>query len=71
MSPITSIASFTTPEDIANRALNHLGQDHSITSIISDNSKTAGLVKGVYARLRQSELRRNCWNFATRRSSNK
>src|ERR1017187_541250 len=61
-----STASFLIPEDICNRALQHLGADHQITTL-ADNSKQARLLSGVYHKLRQAELRRDDWDFAIQR----
>src|ERR1035437_7645607 len=62
-----STASFLIPEDICNRALNHIGADHQIATL-ADNSKNARLLKFVYPKLRQAELRNNVWRFAIRRA---
>lgn len=61
---ITS-SGFTLPVDIGNRALHHVGADHELTTI-ADQSKPARLVRSVYTKLRQAELRRNAWTFAIR-----
>lgn len=58
---------FRTPLDIANRALQHCGVTR-ITSFTQDN-KNAAAVAFVYEKLRQAELRRNVWRFATRRTA--
>ena len=50
--------------DIANRALDHLGQPHIET--IGEDSKTYELLSNAYDKLRQPELRRNSWKFAKR-----
>jgi hypothetical protein len=57
---------FNTPEDIANRAVDHMGADHSITSLLTDGSKAQRVILGMYNKLRQAELRRNDWKFSMR-----
>jgi hypothetical protein len=59
---------FNTPEDIANRAMDHMGADHQITSLLTDGTKAQRVIKGMYHKLRQAELRRNDWKFAMRHS---
>lgn len=59
---------YTSPTDIANRALQHIGADHQLQNLISDQSKNQREVFLVYTKLRQAELRRNTWAFAIRRS---
>jgi hypothetical protein len=63
-----SPSGFQSATDIANRALHHLGADHEITSLITDQSKNQRLIKAVYTKLRQAELRRAPWGFAMRHS---
>jgi len=60
---------FKTPIDIANRALDHCGQDplDAVLGFTEDNKK-ARLCGRVYDQLRKSELRRNVWRFAIRRA---
>lgn len=58
---------FTTAEDIANRAIQHVGAKR-ITSL-SDLSKQALEINFCYDKLRQAELRRSVWRFATRRAT--
>jgi len=60
------MAGFSTPVDIANRALQHVGATR-ITAF-TDDSKNAAAVSFVYDKARRAELRRNCWTFATRRT---
>lgn len=55
---------FKTPIDIANRGLQHMGASRIVT--FEDDNKTAAEVSFVYDKLRQAELRRNVWRFATR-----
>jgi hypothetical protein len=50
--------------DIANRALDHLGQPHIVE--IGEDSKAYELLSNAYDKLRQPELRRNSWKFAKR-----
>ena len=66
---IPRINSFNSPEDIGNRALNHLGAENTVVSILTDGTKNSLLLKSVYSRLRQAEIERNTWLFATRRAS--
>lgn len=65
---LTNVTAFTSPTDIANRALNHCGADHQIDDLLTDVSKEQRLVLSVYTKLRQAELRRNNWNFSLKRS---
>lgn len=58
--------SFTSPVDIANRALQHLGVLR-ITSF-TDQTQQANEAQFCYDKLRRAELRRAVWNFATRRA---
>lgn len=53
-----------TPEDVGNRALQHLGAERLTT--LQDDSKNAAAVEFCYAKLRKAELRRNVWRFAVR-----
>ena len=55
---------FTVPEDIANRALQHCGV-RRITSFTED-SKQATECAFTYDKVRQAELQRNIWKFATK-----
>src|ERR1700686_4807844 len=57
---------FSTPEDIGNRALQHLGQSRMLS--FNDNSKAATTIRFCYDKLLQAELRRNTWTFSTRRA---
>jgi hypothetical protein len=59
---------FSKPEDIANRALQHLGQTRLTSLAPADNSLAATEMSFSYDKLRESELRRNVWRFSTRRS---
>lgn len=56
----------TTPEGIANRALQHCGAT-GIESL-TENSKNAAEVLKCYDSLRQAELRDNVWTFSCRRA---
>jgi hypothetical protein len=56
---------FTTPFDIANRGLQHIGV-RRITNF-SDNSLEAAESGFLYDNAREAELRCNLWRFATRR----
>ena len=57
---------FSIPEDIANRALQHLGVERIAS--FAENSKAADETQFVFDKLRQAELRRNVWRFSIRRS---
>ena len=59
------VPGFATPEDIVNRALQHVGAERIVS--LADNSKNANECAFVYKRLRQAELRRNNWEFAIKR----
>jgi hypothetical protein len=56
---------FSTPLDIANRALQHCGRGR--ISSLTEDSKAASAVAFAYDKVRQAELRRNVWRFATRK----
>lgn len=57
---------FTKPEDIANRAIQHVGARR--ISTLSDISKQAQEINFCYDKLRRAELRRSVWRYATRRA---
>lgn len=59
------MSSFTKPEDIANRACQHIGARRLVS--LGDNSKAASEINSCYDKLREAELRRNVWVFATRK----
>ena len=59
--------SFTTPEDIANRCLQHLGVPMIYS--FADNSKNAVETRFIYDKVRRAELERNIWRFSTRRTA--
>src|SRR6185503_8659108 len=59
---------FRTPDDIGNRALQHVGQELMGTSGFSENSKNARQIRACYGKLRRAELQRNVWSFAIRRA---
>jgi hypothetical protein len=62
------MAEFNTPTDIGNRALQHCGAEMMDQVLgFTENSKVARQVSFVYGKLRQAELRRNTWTFATSR----
>ncbi len=50
--------------DLANRALDHLGQPHILA--VDEDSRANELLANAYDKLRQPELRRNLWKFAKR-----
>lgn len=59
---------FLTAVDIANRALQHVGQDLIDSSLgFTEQSKKAQQTAFAYPKLRRAELRRNVWRFAIRR----
>lgn len=57
---------FTKPEDIANRAIQHVGARRIAT--MADTSKQAQEINFCYDKLRRAELRRSVWRYATRRA---
>ena len=57
---------FTTPTDIANRALQIAGR-RRITDLDGDISAQAEEIRACYDSLRKAELERNLWTFATKR----
>lgn len=60
---------FSTPIDIANRALQHLGARRIDPNLgFTENSKNASEIAASYDKLRAAELRRNTWRFAIRRA---
>ena len=60
-------AAFSIPEDIANRALQHLGVRRIVS--FQDASQEARAMGFVYDKVRRAELRRNTWVFSTRRTA--
>jgi hypothetical protein len=56
---------YSTPEDIVNRGLQHLGAIRITT--LSDNSKNAAEAAFIYDKCRRAEMRANPWNFLGRR----
>lgn len=62
------MAEFRTAVDIANRALQHCGASRLGSQGFSENSKNASETAFCYGKLREAELRRNVWTFATRRT---
>ena len=59
---------FQTALDIANRALDHCGQDPIGPLGFFEQSKKARLVARLYNNLRRAELRRHVWTFSTMRA---
>jgi hypothetical protein len=57
---------FKTPEDIANRALQHCGASLIVT--LQDDDKGAQQIAQCYDGLRRAELRRNVWTFAVKKA---
>jgi hypothetical protein len=60
------MAEFRTAVDIANRALQRCGASRIVA--FTDDSKNASETEFCYGKLREAELRRNVWTFATRRT---
>lgn len=58
---------FRTSLDIGKRALQMCGVTYSNITVLGQNNKNAAAVNFVYDKMRQYELRRNIWRFATRR----
>lgn len=58
--------SFANPVDIANRACQHIGVPR--IADFTEDSLQAGEMSFVYDKLRRAELRRNVWQFATRKA---
>lgn len=60
---------FFAPVDIGNRALQHIGQPLMTTpNGFNDGSNRARQISFAYGKLREAELRRNVWCFATKRA---
>lgn len=60
---------FLSPTDIANRALDHCGQDPIDPTLgFNEPNKKARLSGRVYDKLRRAELQRNPWRFAIKRA---
>jgi hypothetical protein len=57
-----------TAVDVANRALDHCGQDPLGSLGFNEQSKKARLMARLYNNLRRSELRRRVWSFSTMRT---
>lgn len=62
----TTPTRFLTQEDIANRALQHVGAAYVTT--LADDSKNADEISRCFHKVRRAELRRNVWRFATRKA---
>lgn len=64
------MSEFSTPVDIGNRALQHVGVGgkNRIVSF-ADDDKNASAVAFAYDKVRKAELRRNVWRFAIRRAT--
>jgi hypothetical protein len=61
------MAEFRSQTDIGNRALQHCGVPLMDPALgFSENSERAQQVANCYGKLRQAELRRNLWVFATK-----
>lgn len=61
---MTLPTTFKTPIDICNRGLDHTGT--SPITDFTDDSKAARVMRTLYDKLRQAELRRNIWRFSIR-----
>lgn len=61
-----TLTAYKTPLDIANRALQHLGVPRIAS--FADGTQAANETAYAYDKVRQAELRRNLWRFATRRA---
>jgi hypothetical protein len=61
-----TLTAYKVPLDIANRGLQHLGVPRINT--FADGSQAANEMAFAYDKVRQAELRRNLWRFATRRA---
>lgn len=59
------MARYTTPIDICNRALQHCRKERIVS--FGDSSHAAKETGFAYDKLRQAELERNLWRFATKR----
>jgi hypothetical protein len=64
---IAAPSGFQDPTDIGNRALTHMGADHKLDDLLTDQSKNQREIFGVYTKLRQAELRLNAWKWAIKR----
>ena len=66
---VTTPTRFLTPEDVANRALQHVGATY-ITTLGSggDDTKQNDEVSRVYHKVRRAELRRNAWRFSIKKT---
>ncbi len=62
----SSLLSFQTPLDIANRACQHVGV--SRLASLTEDSRAAGEIVDCYDKLRRAEMRRNVWRFSIRRA---
>lgn len=58
---------FSSPTDVVNRGLQHLGVPRISSINPPDNSKNAAEAAFVYDKCRRAELRANLWNFSARR----
>src|SRR5216684_2039227 len=62
------MVAFRTPPDIGNRALQHCGANAMGSLGFSEDSRNAAEVSACYDKLREAELQRRLWTFATRRT---
>lgn len=64
------MTAFLSTTDIGNRALQHCGNTRMDEALgLTENSKGAAEVAFAYPKLREAELRRNVWRFATRKAA--
>lgn len=61
------MATFQSPVDIWNRALDHAGGRAVTAAPPADESRNAAKCAEIYDKVRQAELRRNNWVFSTRK----
>src|SRR5262245_12856479 len=65
-----TFTTYLTPIDIANRACDHCGVDLLDPVLgFADGQRESARIAPVYNKLRQAELRRNVWRFATREAA--
>jgi len=63
------MSAFTSSVDIGNRACQHCGVPLiNVSQGFTENSQRAVQISSCYDKLRQAELRRNVWRFATRKA---
>lgn len=66
---VAAATRFLTPEDVYNRALQHVGASYvTVAGPAGDDTKQNDEVSRVYHKVRRAELRRNAWRFSIRKS---